>query len=361
MRKLTYKIILAANILLAVSILVSYISVHIDPGVFAIPSLFGLAYPYLLLANIIFALVWLAYLKPEALISIIVIAAGFTHFSNYLKVTRPSGDKTGTLKVMSYNVHLFNNFEGRNPVRTEKKIAELIRNQKPDVICLQEYYLGGDADMSGKSFIKLIGSEYHAHMKSLGASKNRYYGILTLSRHPILRKGDIVHPGSGSLSIFTDILAGKDTLRIYNNHLQSFRLRKMDTHLINELTGKTDNRETMNEIRDISVSLRKGFAIRASQARVLKEHVNQSPWSVIIAGDFNDTPVSYTYRKLRKGLNDAFVASGYGAGFTYKGNYPANRIDYILYDKTLVCRQFDILRVRYSDHYPIISYLRKAD
>ena len=50
----------------------------------------------------------------------------------------------------------------------------------------------------------------------------------------------------------------------------------------------------------------------------------------MVVGDFNDTPVSYAYRKIRKGLNDSFVNSGYGAGFTYKGNYPPNRIDYIL-------------------------------
>jgi endonuclease/exonuclease/phosphatase family metal-dependent hydrolase len=82
---------------------------------------------------------------------------------------------------------------------------------------------------------------------------------------------------------------------------------------------------------------------------------------VIVAGDFNDTPVSYSYRKIRKGLNDAFVSSGYGAGFTYKGNYPPNRIDYILYDNALECRQFSITKVKYSDHYPISAYFRKKN
>ena len=98
---------------------------------------------------------------------------------------------------------------------------------------------------------------------------------------------------------------------------------------------------------------------RAHQAQVVKEHIRKSPYPVIVAGDFNDTPVSYAYRKIRKGLNDSFVNSGYGAGFTYKGNYPPNRIDYILYDNALVNSNFEIIRVRYSDHYPIIAYFRK--
>ena len=74
---------------------------------------------------------------------------------------------------------------------------------------------------------------------------------------------------------------------------------------------------------------------RSLQAQLVKSYINKSPYPVIVAGDFNDTPVSYTYGKIRKGLNDSFVTSGYGAGFTYKGNYPPNRIDYILYDNNL--------------------------
>ena len=160
-------------------------------------------------------------------------------------------------------------------------------------------------------------------------------------------KGEIIHPGSSSLSIFTDVLIDKDTFRIYNNYLQSFRLRRMERSFIEEIT-ESDDKETMAEVKSVSISLKKGF-------------VNRSPFPVIVAGDFNDTPVSFAYRKIRKGLNDSFVNSGYGAGFTYKGNYPPNRIDYILYDNALINSYFEIIRVRYSDHYPIISYFRKKN
>jgi len=115
----------------------------------------------------------------------------------------------------------------------------------------------------------------------------------------------------------------------------------------------------MGEVKSIFASLKKGFIRRALQAQVVKDNIDRSPFPVIVAGDFNDTPVSYAYRKIRKGLNDSFVNSGYGAGFTYRGNYPPNRIDYILYDKALNNSYFEILRIKYSDHYPIIAYFKK--
>lgn len=357
MRKIIYKILLGINIVFAVTLLVSYLAVDISPEDFALPAFFGLAYPYLLLINIIFVVIWIALLRLELLLSLVVIAVGFTHFSNYIKLSRPSGDKSSTFKVLSYNVRLFNYFENNHGVTSEKKVIDFIKSQKPDIICLQEFFISGDPTQKEASMTGALGGKYYSHMKILGSGRNRFYGIITFSRFPIIKKGEIVHPGSSSLSIYTDVLIQKDTFRIYNNHLQSFRLRRMERSFIEELTA-SDDKEAMNEVKSLSVSLKKGFVRRAIQAQVVKDHINRSPYPVIVVGDFNDTPVSYAYRKIRKGLHDSFVNSGYGAGFTYKGNYPPNRIDYILYDNSLINSYFDIIKVRYSDHYPIIAYFR---
>jgi len=343
----------------ALALVISYLAVHINPDTIVLPALFGLAYPYLLLVNIIFALTWAVTLKWEALISVVVIAAGFNHFSNYIKIKKPSGDKTGTFQVQSYNLRLFNYFEGKKNSISEKRILELLKNQKADVICLQEVYLIGDPVQEELAIRSALGGKYYSHFKVISAGKNRHYGIATLSRFPIIGRGDIVHEKSSSLSIYSDILAGKDTMRIFNNHLQSFRLHRMERTFINEIIESSDDKETLNEIVTISSNLRKGFIQRASQAQAVKANIGKSPFPVIVAGDFNDTPVSYSYRKIRKGLNDAFVSSGYGAGFTYKGNYPPNRIDYILYDDALECSYFEIIKIKYSDHYPIVAYFRK--
>ncbi|MGC1391531.1 MAG: endonuclease/exonuclease/phosphatase family protein [Bacteroidales bacterium] len=357
MRKILYKILLAVNIVFAFTLLVSYLAVVISPGDFALPAFFGLAYPYLLLINIILVIIWAMLLRFEAFISAVVIAAGFTHFANYIKLSRPSGDKTNTFKVLSYNIRLFNYFENNRGITSEKKVIEFIKAQKPDIICLQEFFISGYPAVEEKLMIDALGGKYYSHMKLIGSGKNRFYGIVTFSKFPIITKGEIIHPGSSSLSIYTDVLIKNDTFRIYNNHLQSFRLHRMERSFIDELTTE-DDKEAMNEVKSLSVNLKKGFVKRALQAQVVKDNINKSPHHVIVLGDFNDTPVSYSYRKIRKGLNDSFLNSGYGAGFTYIGNYPRNRIDYILYDDALVNTYFEIIRVKYSDHYPIIAYFR---
>jgi endonuclease/exonuclease/phosphatase family metal-dependent hydrolase len=360
LKKILYKFLLAINAFFAITLLLSYLAVHISPGDFAFPAFFGLAYPYLLLINIILVIIWAMLLRFEALISVVVIAIGFNHFSNYIRLLKPARDKTNTFKVLSYNVRLFNYFENKNNTTSEKKVLEFLSAQKPEILCLQEYFVSGNTAQKETSFKTALGEKYYSHIKVLGSGKNLFYGIATFSQYPIVRKGEIIHPGSSSLTIYTDILIRKDTFRIYNNHLQSFRLKSMERSFIEEMTA-SDNKETLDEVKSLSVSLKKGFVLRSLQAQVVKDHINRSPFPVIVAGDFNDTPVSYSYTKIRKGLNDSFVNSGYGAGFTYKGNYPPNRIDYILYDNALINSYFEIIRVRYSDHYPIVAYFRMKD
>jgi endonuclease/exonuclease/phosphatase family metal-dependent hydrolase len=360
LRKILHRILLIVNAFFAFALLLSYLAVLISPGDFALPAFFGLAYPYLLLVNIILVIVWAMLLRFEALISVVVIAIGFNHFSNYIKLSKPSGDKTKTIKVLSYNVRLFNFFEDNHGITSEKKIIQFLKNQKPDIICLQEFFILGNPKVEESLMIAALGGGYYSHLKVIVSGKNRFYGIITLSKFPIVRKGEIIHPGSSSLSIYTDVLIQKDTFRIYNNHLQSFRLHRMERSFIDELTTP-DDKQTISEVKNISNSLKKGFIKRSLQAQVVKDHINKSPFPVMVIGDFNDTPVSYAYRKIRKGLNDSFVNSGYGAGFTYKGNYPPNRIDYILYDNALTNSYFEIIKVKYSDHYPIIGYFRKKN
>jgi endonuclease/exonuclease/phosphatase family metal-dependent hydrolase len=358
LRKILYKILLTANAVFAFALLLSYLAVVISPGTFVLPAFFGLAYPYLLLINIILVIVWAMLLRFEAFISVVVIAVGFTHFSNYIRLVKPAVDKTNTFKVLSYNVRLFNYFENNHGIISEKRIIQFLKNQKPDIICLQEFLLLGSPKVEETFLLSALGGEYYSHMKVIGSGKNRFYGIITLSKFPIVRKGEIIHSGSSSLSIYTDVMIEKDTVRIYNNHLQSFRLHRMERSFIEEL-ATADDKETINEVKNLSVSLKKGFAKRAVQSQLVKDHINLSPYPVMVVGDFNDTPVSYAYRKIRKGLYDSFLISGYGAGFTYKGNYPPNRIDYILYNKPLINSYFEIIKVRYSDHYPIIAYFKK--
>jgi endonuclease/exonuclease/phosphatase family metal-dependent hydrolase len=86
--------------------------------------------------------------------------------------------------------------------------------------------------------------------------------------------------------------------------------------------------------------------------------IEQSPYPVIICGDFNDTPSSYTYHQLSEGLIDAFKESGNGIGHTYGGALPSFRIDYILHDERFKSTRFNTIRSKFSDHYPITTSLK---
>lgn len=357
LRKLIKKIVFYLNLVAALSLLVAYLAVHISPEKFTLPAFFGLAYPYILLLNILFILFWAVKLRKEVLISLVVIIIGINHLNNYIQF-RGDDNSDYTYSLLSYNLRLFNHYQGNEG--SEKKVIEMINEKQPEIICLQEFYSEGGLVDIKRRFTSNLDGNYNLHLKSINRSGRRFYGIVTISSFPVINRGDIIHPNSSSLSIFTDIVIGSDTVRVYNNHLQSFRLRRIENSFIQEISGVYQS-DIMKEFRSLSSTLKQGFVRRSIQAKVLREHIEKSPFPVIVCGDFNDTPVSYSYRKIRKNLKDAFVEEGSGAGFTYRDKYPPNRIDYILYDPEINCSGFKIDRVKYSDHYPISAYFTNSN
>jgi len=359
LKRLSRNILLAVNIVLVMLLLLAYLSVYINPATTTFPALFGLAYPYIAAANIVMVLIWVVMRRWQAFISFVAIAAGFGYIHNFIRFTNHGSEEHHDLKLMSYNIRLFNIYE-ESEKDTHRKMLDLLKKENPGILCLQEYFVKGDPAAGERKLKEGLGGRLYTHFKLIKSGAASRYGIATITRYPILYRGDIVHPGSSSMTIFTDIVVDTDTFRIYNNHLQSFRLRRMEGTLLSELAGEEQER-SIDNIEGIYRSLTKGFASRALQVDRVKRHIETSPYPVIVTGDFNDTPTSYTYRIMRRGLKDAFVEAGYGAGFTYRGKYPPNRIDYILFNEEISCNDFDIVKVRYSDHYPIIAYFRRVD
>jgi len=84
LKKITHSLILVLNIISAAALLFSYLAPLINPANFVLPALFGLAYPYLLMINMVFVLFWMLHLKKEVLISLLVILIGWNHLNNLL-------------------------------------------------------------------------------------------------------------------------------------------------------------------------------------------------------------------------------------------------------------------------------------
>jgi endonuclease/exonuclease/phosphatase family metal-dependent hydrolase len=156
--------------------------------------------------------------------------------------------------------------------------------------------------------------------------------------------------------MYSDILFHSDTLRIFNVHLQSIRFEKDDYAFMDTARLKYSN-DQMNEIRAIGSRLKTAFTQRAEQAQIIANYIMDSPYEVVVMGDFNDTPQSYAYRKIRKGIQDAFRKAGGGFGNTYSGEFPSFRIDYIMHGEALVPYEFERIKIDYSDHFPITTWL----
>ncbi len=368
MKKAVKKTLLLLNCILAGALLLAYLSVYISPEDFWPLAFFGLAYPILLLLNLLMVVLWLQRKNKFLLISLVTILIGSGHIRNFIQIPvfkkkefyvskhdTIQGDSItpqNVLAFLSYNVRLFNYYKWADNPAAGEMILDLIADTDPEILCLQEIYTPVEGDIASLSHKDGTGRYDYSQIAYVkGSNLTGKYGIATLSVYPIVNSGELRFPGTHNLAIFTDLKVHNDTVRIYNTHLQSIRLRKREYDLIKMLNSGEE--EAMNEIKDISSRLKYAFRKRAHQAEILSDHIRESPWPVIVCGDFNDTPVSYTYHKIRGNLLDAFIESGKGIGNTYSGMFPSYRIDYILHSRDLKSGGFETVRVDYSDHFPV--------
>jgi len=353
------RIILGFNFLAVAALLFSYLAPLVNPSRFFTPALFGLAYPYLLLANLVLVCYWLIRLKKEILISLLGILVGWNHLNNLLPLNPKRSEvpenitSSRLFKVLSYNVRTFDRFEWDRDPDTRGGIFGFIKGQEPDIVCFQEYYASGGRGQTQEEISGLLRFLPESAIYFTTDPANRGgLGIATYSRYPIIKQSRIPFHSVANAAMYTDIRFREDTIRVFNVHLQSIRFRQENYAFIDSVRISYNDRQ-LREIKDIGSQLKTAFALRSEQAEMISNYIRESPYPVIVTGDFNDTPQSYAYRQIRKGLHDAFRQSGRGFGNTYAGELPSFRIDFILYSKPLVPFDFNRMKEVYSDHYPV--------
>jgi endonuclease/exonuclease/phosphatase family metal-dependent hydrolase len=161
-------------------------------------------------------------------------------------------------------------------------------------------------------------------------------------------KGKLTFEKSTNMAFYTDIRLKNTTLRFYNCHFESYNIS------IPALFKRIGNREE-DVMEDTGRRMRRSITQRPQQVETVMRDIDACPVRSVVLGDFNDTPVSYTYQRLRRGHSDTFVKAGKGFGATYSLLQPLLRIDYILYPKDLKAVSYKVDRVSFSDHYPIIA------
>jgi endonuclease/exonuclease/phosphatase family metal-dependent hydrolase len=348
------KIILVINVLFALCLIIGGWSIYIDPNSLWEISFFGLLFPAWIVINLFFVFFWMIARIRYTTISIVAILLTIPALKNYLAFHPHSSDPSSSaVKLMSYNVRNFDLYNWKNGAATMKKIMELIKKERPDIICLQEFF---NADTGRFQTIKQLmeqsGFSHYQFEKTVAREHYGAWGVATFSRFPIVNSGSLRFANSKlNSSLFTDIKIDTTTVRIFNVHLQSVYLSEGDYEYIEQVTENQNVQ--VKPTKQIISKLKHAFEARAVQSVQLKKEISDSPFAVLVCGDFNDTPSSFCYHTISSNLNDAFLCAGNGIGPTYSGIPSPFRIDYILGDKKFSLSNYKTICENLSDHYAV--------
>ena len=304
--------------------------------------------------NIIYAIFWGLGRSWRAILSIIILLAGFWLWPRTFAY-EPSGRNISgqpTLSIFSYNVSTFDAvsyFPDKKLPPMSQQITRFVCRQTADVLCFQEFY--NEPTLPVFNIIARLsraGYPYHITLhQSPAKTEVGLLGVALFSRYPILNQGEEPFKDFNGL-VWADLKIGQDTVRVINVHLQSMGIRVRKVFVQDKLAG------VKYETRSILSALHTGFTDRDEQVKVVEKYVDQSPYPVIVTGDFNETPYSIVYERLRRKLRNAFEDAGRGFGFTLNRAPTYVRIDNQFYDPRLTVLSFETFRdVPFSDHFPI--------
>lgn len=364
-RRLTRFFFIVVNIIAAVLFLLGCYGYLFNPVYFWPLGFLTLSAFYFLLILIAFIFFWLIVKPQRAFISVIAILLALKplnnilsfHFSTSFSKTKPAN----ALRIMSWNVAQFNVMEDEKNPGIKSRMLGAINEYEPDIACLQEM-VAEDSTVTQHGHISEFlqqlgfGNYFYAYNRKEDFWGHAHFGIIIFSKYPIINKQMISFYPHDYNSIFqyADIVKGKDTVRVFNIHLQSLRFSKANLNYIDKPTVE-DEDKAIKESKNIIAKFKKGFLKRQVQAERIRKEINKSPYPVIVAGDFNDVPNSYAYHTIGKDLDDAFVEKGSGLGRTFSGISPVLRIDNIFTGKKLDVLQFNLVKKKLSDHFPVIA------
>ena len=353
-------ILLLFNVVFALFLITTLFVGYISPEKVSFISSFSLFFPYLLMINVCCVILWLVSRKKYVFISLAAILISSPAIIKSYPIFKGNVEKNGNeieLKVLNYNTMSSFEYKKHKPDSPNKGI-QYILDSDADIVCLQEFGVNQNDEYLTHQDVLMIFEKYkYKYIRYIDEKKPRQTGMATFSKYPILNKQFIDYQSRYNSSIFTDIDVNGTIIRVINVHLESNKVTGMDKVMAKRLKENFD-RENISDITQLfSKKLNEAAKIRAKQVDIVADTIKQSPHKVIVCGDFNDVPLSYTYKKMKGNLLDAFAQSGRGVGLTYSNGLYQLRIDYILYDEDFKSTDFKVDKVNFSDHYPIMCSL----
>lgn len=334
---------IATILLLWACCAVTYISPELHPRL----SLLALTFPAFLAVNFLFIFFWLIFKVRRVWLPIVGLLACCSFIRDYLPFNLPSkASADSTLTILTYNCHNFGEpdaiqEDGTNPV------FSYLAESGADIICLQEASIKQDLDdeMAKKNYQSVYRKEFALYSRLHVLSAD----TLALDGEPCHALRALIHDGT-------------DTIMLLSVHLQSNKLSPAMKQAYREALEKHERDSVRKELTPIVQLLSAAAPLRAAQTDSLASIVEAwLPKSVIVCGDFNDTPVSYSHRVLTRKLTSAFRESGNGLGFTFHEKGFPVRIDHILFDdNTWKSSKTQVVKhITSSDHFPICTKLTR--
>ncbi len=334
--------------------LLSCLAPFINPEGVPLLGIIGLGFPLCVLGMVL--LLWVSFFtsRRQAIFITVCLLLGTYNIYNYVSFF-PSVDETPAgykeVSLMTWNVKNFDLYNWNDNGNAKQKMMDLIRAEDPDVLLLQEFYTD---DSERFNTLKELQKTYpYVHFrKSVTLYKTKYWGLATFSKYPIVEEHAIRFTNSKhNMAIVSTIEINGTLLNIFNLHLQSIQFDEGDHEQMERVSEEGD--ASTFPIKRVLGKLKRGYEKRGHQADTLAQYIAEHNQPSIICGDFNDSPNSYTYLTLRKGLQDAFRKDGRGIGNTYNGPFPSLRIDYIMPHQDFPVIDYKVLREDLSDHYAV--------
>ncbi|MGN0201642.1 MAG: endonuclease/exonuclease/phosphatase family protein [Candidatus Cryptobacteroides sp.] len=335
----------------ALLLLLSYISLAINPAKAWYMTALGLLYVPLVLVNLLLLFSGIRRMSKSFLIPLIALLPSLVFIGHYVQFESGAVEPEGTtVKLVSYNVGRY--IQGRRPEFKGKggrevcidSVTAFLRKTDADIICLQEVSLSGEYNVA--TYLKQKFPDYNSCYYMFVTDKGTW-GNITLSRFPITGKGRMDFDQSSNQAVFCDIKAGERSIRVYNCHLESYNISLAG---LLKRSGKD-----LAPVKDAERKMKRSILVRPAQVEQIAADIEECPADVIVTGDFNDNPMSYTYSRLMKGEQDTFVEAGKGLGATYSLLWPLIRIDYILIPDHYGAVSHHTPRSKCSDHYPVVA------
>lgn len=342
-------------------LLISYSARYIPPSSSIVFPLAGLIFPILWMSTLIFLIVLLlARLKWYSYITIFSLLVTLPLMLKYFNLSLIVKDKHLEYSIINLNTFGLRFHDSVSDQLVNQGILnEYINKNGYSVACFQEYPMKGAKHAkfyenlkSGLALKHFEMSQYHWDKKYTD------YILLTASKYPIV-KTETLRYNSLPFAMYTHIRFPEGIVRVYNVHLQSIKLIKEKELLTPETYDKPER--FYDHIISAVKKLRVAFIIREKQSLLITESMSECPYQIMVAGDLNDTPVSYAYRKISQGLKDASAKGKPGFKHTYKLSDIPLQIDYILYSPSIKARNYRVIDPLISDHYAISTSFNLPD